>query len=332
MMQVRIYAERCKTDSGYKGESLTLPTYKMAMENAKLCAGVAEGEGYSLKLVGEWPDFLYEPLETCSATLEEVNLLAQKLTQMSQEEMDTYEGIIQSVPEQTIRNLINAAYNLDRFEFMPDIMNEEELGGVSIKNDLVPVIRNLPEEVYPLLSLKAVGNYVKEQKQGVFTSKGYCCRSTEGWVEPYSGKELPEQTMEDYIFYVHLQALKREEDVWLKLPCSERKTRQVLADLGIHTFKECTITEIRSPLPHFENAFSQDVEVETLNALAFTIYGMECLRAGGANLEAEAFRNFDFESYGREECGISRPCMTLYGAISDEPPLEEEQENGLQME
>ena len=31
------------------------------------------GEEYSLELVGEWPDFLYELLETCSAAVEELN-------------------------------------------------------------------------------------------------------------------------------------------------------------------------------------------------------------------------------------------------------------------
>ena len=134
-MQVCIYAERHKSDFLYQGYTLTLPAHQMAMENAKQCARVADGEGYSLELVGQWPDFLYEPLETCSATLEELNFLAQKLSQMSQEEMDTYEGVIQSVPERTIRNLINAAYNLDRFELLPGIMDEEELGKVSIKND-----------------------------------------------------------------------------------------------------------------------------------------------------------------------------------------------------
>ncbi|WP_270809961.1 hypothetical protein [Hungatella effluvii] len=330
-MQVCIYAERHKSDFWYKGYTLTLPADQMAMENAKLCARVADGEEYFLELVDQWPDFLYEPLETCSATLQELNFLAQKLSQMSQEEMDTYEGVIQSVPKQTIRNLINATYNLDRFELLLGIMDEEELGEVSIENNLVPVLQNLPDEVYTLLSLKKVGHYVMEQEQGAFTSKGYCCRSMEGWVEPYEGKELPEQTIEDYIFFVHLQVLKTKDDVWLKLPCSERKTRQVLAYLGIHSSKECTITEIRSPLPNFENGFNQDVEVETLNALAFTIYGMECLREGGVNLEAEMFRNFDFESYGRTEWRRNRLHMTPHGAISNETPLEEEPGNGLQM-
>ena len=112
-MQVCICAERYKSDFWYQGYTLTLPTYQMALENAKQCARVADGEGYSLELVGQWPDFLYEPLEACSATLQELNFLAQKLSQMSQEELDTYEGVLQSVPERTIRNLINAAYNLD---------------------------------------------------------------------------------------------------------------------------------------------------------------------------------------------------------------------------
>ena len=268
-MQVCICAERYKSDFWYQGYTLTLPTYQMALENAKQCARVADGEGYSLELVGQWPDFLYEPLETCSATLEKLNFLAQKLSQMNQEEMDTYEGVIQSVLEQTIRNLVNAAYNLDRFELLPGIMDEEELGEVSIENDLVPVVRNLPDEVYPLLSLKKVGHYVKEQEQGVFTSKGYCCRSMEGWVEPYDGKELPEQASEeDCIFCLRLQSLKTKADACLELPCDEGRTHQVLADLGIHTFEESTIMEIRSPISQFEYAFRQTAEVETMNVLA----------------------------------------------------------------
>ena len=378
-MQVCIYAKRYQSDFWYQGYTLTLPAHQMAMENAKQCARVADGEGYSLELVGQWPDFLYEPLETCSATLEELNFLAQKLSQMSQEEMDTYEGVIQSVPERTIRNLINAAYNLDRFELLPGIMDEEELGEVSMENDLVPAIRNLPDEVYPLLSLKKVGHYVKEQEQGVFTSKGYCCRNTEGWVEPYDGRELPEQVTEvDCIFCLRLQSLKTKVDARLELPCDEGRIRQTLADLGIHTFQECTIMEIRSPISQFEYAFSQAAEVEKMNALAkelatlspkelikykaiasyescdnpeqarilyhtmdrytfdpiqvtFATYGRECLREGGANLEAEAFQNFDFESYGKAESRRSRLSMTPYGAISYEPPLEEAQGHGIQM-
>ena len=39
---------------------------------------------------------------------------------MSPGEIDTYEGILQSVQERSIRDLINVAYNLDRFEFLPE--------------------------------------------------------------------------------------------------------------------------------------------------------------------------------------------------------------------
>lgn len=377
-MQVCIYAERYKSDLWYRGYTLKLPTYHKALEDAMQCARVVDGEGYSLELLGKWPDFLYEPLETCSTSLEELNFLALKISQMSLEEIDTYEGVIQSVQERTIRSLINAAYNLDRFEFLPGIMDEEELGEVSIENDLVPVIQNLPEEVYPLLSPQKVGVYVKEQEQGIFTSKGYCCRIEKGWVEPYDGKELPEQATEDYIFCVHLQVLKTKEDAWLELPCDEGRIRQDLADLGIHTFQECTIMEIRSPITQFEYAFSQAAEVETMNSLAkelatlspkelikykaiasyescdnpeqarilyhtmdrytfdpiqvtFATYGRECLREGGANLNAEAFQNFDFESYGKAESRRSKLSMTPYGAISYEPPLEEAQGHEIQM-
>ena len=37
-MQVCICAERYKSDFWYQGYTLTLPTYQMALENAKQCA------------------------------------------------------------------------------------------------------------------------------------------------------------------------------------------------------------------------------------------------------------------------------------------------------
>lgn len=378
-MEVCIYAEKYKNDIWYMGCTLQLPARQNELEDAMQRARVTDGQGYSLEIIGDWPDFLYEPLEQCSAALKEMNFLALKLSQMNLEEQSIYEGAVQFMQEKTIKNLINAAYNLNRFEILPGIMDEEELGEVSIDNDLVPILRDLPEEVYPLLSPERVGSYVKEQEHGVFTSKGYCCRHSEEWEEPYDGMELPEQVEEDgYIFSLHLWIPEGNKDAWLELPCDEKKAVQVFDRLGTETFPKCTITEIYSPITQFADSLDKEAAVGEMNQLAkelaslspeelvkykaiaayeacdslerarilyhtmdcytfdpiqvsFAAYGRECLRVGDADLEAEAFRNFDFESYGKTECARSGMRMTPYGAISYEPPLEEVQENGLQM-
>ena len=48
-----------------------------------------------LKWFEDWPQFLDNVLEVCGdKTLEEVNLLAYKLSQMDETQLDTYEGAI----------------------------------------------------------------------------------------------------------------------------------------------------------------------------------------------------------------------------------------------
>ena len=378
-MEVCIYAEKYKNDIWYKGCTLQLPVHQKALEDARQRARVADGEGYMLEITGEWPVFLYEPLEPCSATLEELNHLALKLSQMNVEEQGAYEGVVQSLQEKSIKNLINGTYNVSHFEFLPGIMDEEELGEVSIENDLVPIIRDLPEEVYRLLSPERVGNYVKEQEHGVFTSRGYCYRSSEEWMEPYDGVELPEQVEEGSIFSLHLWSPEANKDDWLELPSSTKNAMQVLGQMGILTFQGCTVTEIHSPITQFEDSLDKKIDVDEMNQLAeelaslspkelvkykaiaayescgsleharklyhtmdrytfdpiqvsLAAYGRECLREGEADLEAEAFRNFDFESYGKVQFARSGMHMTPYGAISYEPPLEELPENRSDME
>ena len=51
----------------------------------------------------------------------------------------------------------------------------------------------------------------------------------------------------------------------------------------------------------------------------------KCLEQMGADLEAQAFRRFDFEGYGKELYAQTGRKLTAYGAVSKEPVLEEVQ-------
>ena len=57
--------------------------------------------------------------------------------------------------------------------------------------------------------------------------------------------------------------------------------------------------------------------------VTYATYGRECLEQMGADLEAQAFRRFDFEGYGKELYAQTGRKLTAYGAVSKEPGLEE---------
>ena len=63
--------------------------------------------------------------------------------------------------------------------------------------------------------------------------------------------------------------------------------------------------------------------------VTYATYGRECLEQMGADLDAQAFRRFDFEGYGKELYAQTGRKLTAYGAVSKEPCQEEVQSEDL---
>ena len=65
---------------------------------------------------------------------------------------------------------------------------------------------------------------------------------------------------------------------------------------------------------------------------SYAKYGRECLEGMEIDLTGEAFRDFDFDLYGMEECTRLGKALTKYGALQREPAFELElKEDGLRM-
>ena len=368
-MKVWIYAFQFEEDPAYQGSVLSLPAHQEA---------VKEGEPYLLDRGGYWPGFIESVLERYNHTLEELNLLAYKLSQMTERQIEVYEGVLKVLPEQNMKQVINGLYNLERFEFLPGIRCDSDIGEMTIENDLDPLLKELPGDIYPLLDTEKVGAYVRETENGVFTSRGYCYRVSDQWQEVYDGKQLPEQVeIHQSLFSLYLvpEATNPEDlgvGVWLELPYDEATKVQVFESLGLESFKYCRIAKVRSAAPLFEQLTGQDHDIERWNYLAvkvtsmtekellkykavaefescssleqateltdrlaqyafdpaqvtYATYGRECLEQMGADLEAQAFRRFDFEGYGKELYVQTGRKLTAYGAVSKEPDLVEVQ-------
>ena len=94
-MQVTIMANQYIGQRGYTGAVLKLPAGKAEIADALACAHTPSEKEIALKWFEDWPQFLDNVLEVCGdKTLEEVNLLAYKPSQMDETQLDTYEGAI----------------------------------------------------------------------------------------------------------------------------------------------------------------------------------------------------------------------------------------------
>lgn len=278
-MIVKISADQRRGERGYEGAEVRLPANRFALADALQRAQVPEGGGYLLHKFGDCPDFLKMALILCrNQTLEEVNLLALKVSRMDRNQLDTYEGIVLMRKgddidhPMTMKELINAAYNLGCYEFRPGVTNDRILGEICLEGDMLEEIEKLPDEAYGLLDESKVGAKKRRSDQGYFTPKGYIYRSSSKEKEIYDGVHLPQKSNRNNgLIAVCLQKElfpSQEEEVWLELPASGQEMQQALQRLDVPSFEHCVIAGCESVIPSMEDWITTDEDVGKLNLLA----------------------------------------------------------------
>lgn len=279
-MQVTIVADEHKEKHGYKGAAVELPASWFELDDALQRARVSKGGGYRLQCFTQWPRFLAEYLSfSVDKTLEEINLLAGKISQMDKNQLEIYEGALRIRKKAdvdrsiSIKELINYAYNLDSFEFYPGVNEDYELGEIVIMGGALDIVDDLPDEVIELLDKRKVGKVLRDTDKGEFTEAGYtfCCSTN--WQEVYDGIHLPEQMdVHDGVISLRLKCNDNEthEDngVWLELPANRDDMEWALASLGMKSFERGVSVEIKSNFLSLVNNFLSNADIEKLNNLA----------------------------------------------------------------
>ena len=276
-MWVTILATEYEKYPEYYGATLWLPATRAALQDAMEQVRVPEGGSYCLTRLDGWPKFLAERLSRMEADIQEVNVLAGKIDQIGRESIPWYEGVISCVESErggrecSVKDLINAADNLEYFGFLPWIVSDMDLGESAVNGGSVQMLQGLPDEVLAFLDKERVGAWLRETEKGVFTKEGYCYRVKEGWQDIYNGKDLPEQETEsDAILSVRLENRKYPEHgkVWLSLPSSTERKASACASLHAESLEQCRIREVRSAVPILEKKIQFYDDVEMLNELA----------------------------------------------------------------
>lgn len=306
-MQVNIISEECREKRGYEGATVELPATRYELEDALQRANVSEGGSYQLNRFLKWPDFLPEYLaRSGEKTLEEVNLLANKVGRMEKSQLETYEGALQLRRDENIdtpvsmKELINYAYNLDAFEFHPGVMEDYDLGEIAMMGGMFDIVDDLPEEAAELLDARKVGEAMRRSEQGAFTRKGYVFRSSADWQEVYDGVHLPEQPEEHGEISLWLESAgsipEGNSGVWLELPAGEQEMQRALASLGETVMDDCVIAKVQSVLPSLKYHLAADEDIDKLNTLAKRLAEFpdhRMLMKYKAVLELECFPDLD---------------------------------------
>ena len=127
------------------------------------------------------------------AHLDELNYLASKLDDMSQDEYERFQAAME-IGDHTgsIQELINLTENLDCYDIYPDIHDHDDLGRYYIEElDAMQV----PEHLCNYIDYEAYGRDIALEESGQFTDLGYVRDTGDSFHEYYDGERgsIPEE-------------------------------------------------------------------------------------------------------------------------------------------
>ena len=127
------------------------------------------------------------------ANLDELNYLASKLDNMSQDEYERFQAAME-IGDHTgsIQELINLTENLDCYDVYPDIHDHDDLGRYYIEElDAMQV----PEHLRNYIDYEAYGRDIALEESGQFTDLGYVRDTGDSFHEYYDGERgsIPEE-------------------------------------------------------------------------------------------------------------------------------------------
>lgn len=176
------------------GEWLTLPT---TSEQVNLCLKRIEIDGYN------YEEFFFTDYESTIngvsdhiseySNLNELNYLASKLEELSNDDIEIYEVAIElGCHVQSVADLINLVDNLDCFELLPDIHDEYDLGYYWIEESGCYNLKELGNLVN-YFDYEKYGRDIALEQSGTFCSSGYIYDTGESFIEDYDRKDVPEE-------------------------------------------------------------------------------------------------------------------------------------------
>lgn len=222
-----------------------------------------------------------------SPTIDELNFFAKRLAAMDENDMAIMQALCSRYIKDddelvSIKDLINMTYGLDSVSVLSNVTNDEQLADFVIENEMQDDVASVPESARYLLDKAKIGKLQREMDGGVYSGKLYVCTDHFEMPKVYDGKTLPESPHEPW-FAFKLQVAQApqsdepfaEPTEWITLPMTEEAMKEVAKRLNASSFKELVYYEFESSVPQITtDDFTQMLDIEKLNALAFTMAEM----------------------------------------------------------
>ena len=123
--------------------------------------------------------------------IDELNYLASVLDELNSGDMERFNAAVEYGDNTgSIKDLINLAQNLDCYDFIPGIEDDDDLGRYYI--DECGALE-IPEALQNYIDYEAYGRDVRLEEGGCFVDGGYVRATGDSMTEYYDGMEIPDE-------------------------------------------------------------------------------------------------------------------------------------------
>lgn len=232
---------------------IALPATPYELADALEKARITGDTVYSAEVLSCKPDYLPQFIAP-DANLHELNHLAQRLSALSEWELDCFEGMVMMDAVQTqyapisVERLINMTHSTEHCQIAYEAHDDLSLGKFYADNDFVLALEKVSDEIYEYLDFGKIGREMREGEGGVFTPHGYVVQNGEIAADYHSGDavslEKPDYTVLLRITKGHFNDPTYDNDtaVFLKLPAGDAALLQAVDAVGAASPEECAFS------------------------------------------------------------------------------------------
>lgn len=255
---------------------LDLPATPYEMQDALERVGCRSSEEAYYQ-VEEYLDFEYlESVIPPDCSLNHLNALAEKLSELNNRQSITFEGLLRMEQEKKegqipIYTLIQLAHNADCCHVVGEARNDSQLGRFYAENDFLEELADLPDKVFELLDFERIGREQRQAEGGVFTRGGYVVQNTELEQIPLPDDPPPEP---DYTVLLEVghaffnAGENADRSAVIRLPASEEELDKTLEELDAVCWEECGFVCLDCAVPWAREWMEDEENLGTIRPFA----------------------------------------------------------------
>ena len=272
---------------------ISIPAFKSEYENALHKIRAEDGDKlevylYPFPIIPYWNAIKLRN----DTTIEELNYFAQRLEELTEEQVLALNGIIAYRARgryyengMSGRDLISLTYGLDDIHVIHGVPNDKEYWKKIIAERRDDYMLNMTEEELSSLDPCEIAREIREKEKGTYIANIYVPTEKYKPQEVDYSAAMCKCNKDHHIGIMKLlmartkkEALSSETEnkFWITVPASRTECERIASMVGRKTIDDCWVSDVISAIPGIDvTMFSKREKFEYINKLALVYLGME---------------------------------------------------------